>query len=141
MRNRPVPAGDRQVASKLPVFYDCARCNAYCCSYTDIPVSDSDLRRLARHFEIDVDVAERRYTKRSTDRKSRVLRHRQDAAFLTTCRFLDGERRRCTIYDARPDACRQYPGGARCGYYDFLASERRRQGDPDLTLAAWPTHS
>jgi Fe-S-cluster containining protein len=127
------------VASKLPVFYDCARCHAYCCSYTDIPVSDSDLRRLAQHFKVDVDVAERRYTKRSKDRVARVLRHRRDAAFLSTCRFLDADRRRCTIYDARPDACRQYPGGTRCGYYDFLAAERRRQDDPDLVLAAWPT--
>lgn len=127
------------MASRLPVFYDCTKCHAYCCSYTDIPVSNSDLRRLARHFGIEVETAARRYTKRATDRKSRILRHRQDPAFLSTCRFLDADRRRCTIYDARPDACREYPGSARCGYYDFLAAERRRLDDPDLVLAAWPT--
>jgi Fe-S-cluster containining protein len=121
------------------VFYDCTKCHAYCCSYSDIPVSRADLRRLARHFGLAVEVAERRYTKRSTDREIRILRHQRDSAYLSTCRFLDTDRRRCTIYDARPEACREYPGGARCGYYDFLAAERRRQDDPDLVLAAWPT--
>jgi Fe-S-cluster containining protein len=127
------------VTVKLPVFYDCARCHAYCCTYPEIPASRGDIRRLARHFAVDVETAEVRFTKLGRDRKSRVLRHRKDPAFLTACRFLEPESRRCTIYDARPRACREYPGSARCGYYDFLAAERKRQDDPDLVLSAWAT--
>src|SRR6185312_15774305 len=42
----------------------------------------------------------------------------------------DTKERRCTIYKARPAACRDYPGNnCRCGYYDFLMHERRVQDD------------
>jgi Fe-S-cluster containining protein len=60
-----------------------------------------------------------------------VLRHRQDDIFATSCKFLDGETRQCTVYEHRPGICRRFPGTARCGYYDFLAFERRRQDDPE----------
>jgi Fe-S-cluster containining protein len=52
------------------------------------------------------------------------------------CQFLDTEERRCTIYHARPAVCREYPDSKRCGYYDFLASERRRQCDPEFIPSA-----
>ena len=41
------------------------------------------------------------------------------------------ETRRCTVYEARPEVCRAYPGGSHCGYYNFLSFERRVQEDPD----------
>jgi len=34
----------------LPIFYNCSRCPAYCCSYPRIPIEVSDVERLARHF-------------------------------------------------------------------------------------------
>ena len=49
--------------------------------------------------------------------------------FGKVCRFFDIEARRCTIYEARPEICRKYPGTWRCGYYDFLMFERRAQDD------------
>ncbi|KAB2968786.1 MAG: YkgJ family cysteine cluster protein [Thermoanaerobaculia bacterium] len=114
-------------------LYDCGNCPAYCCSYEYIEVTDADLARLARHFELDADTAERRYTKRSRGGKSpfRVLRHRKDKVFGTACQFLDRKTRRCGVYEARPTICRTYPGSGRCGFYDFLCSERRAQEDPD----------
>lgn len=119
--------------------YNCLKCPGYCCTYPLIPVSDTDLQRLAEAFSVTVETARRRYTKRGQEAGERVLRHRSDPIFDSSCRFLDPESRRCTIYHHRPDACREYPGSARCGYYDFLASERRRQEDPDLVLTAWVT--
>ena len=109
----------------LPVFFNCSACPAYCCSYDRIDVSRSDIKRLAGHFHISYERAEKRYTKIACG--NRVLRHRKDRIFKSVCRFLDKEARRCTIYEARPDICRGYPYSSRCGYYDFLASERRRQ--------------
>ncbi len=123
----------------LPVFYDCGNCPAYCCSYPQIEVSEHDVARLARGFDIAVDDARRRFTTEGLEEGTRVLRHKDDAIFETVCRFLDSEKRRCTVYEHRPSACRAYPGTVRCGYYDFLASERRRQEDPDLVMTAYET--
>ena len=124
----------RKRTRSLPVFYNCSRCPAYCCSYDRIEVTKRDLLRIARHFGISFKQAEQRYTKDSP--LGRVLRHRKDHIFKHVCEFLDPQTRQCTVYDARPSVCRGYPDGRRCGYYDFLASERRRQCDEDFIPSA-----
>lgn len=112
-------------------LYNCSNCPAYCCTYDYIAVNDRDLPRLARHFEISEAEAIRRFTKKGDDDTPRVMRHQKDKIFGTACQFLDLETRQCTIYDARPAICRTYPGTGRCGFYDFLMSERRAQEDPE----------
>jgi Fe-S-cluster containining protein len=114
----------------LRVLYDCDKCPAYCCSYDRINVTKTDVKRLARHFGLTVEKTQGRYTKISHG--ERVLRHQQDHIFDRVCEFLDTKTRRCTIYDARPTVCRQFPEGRRCGYYDFLSWERERQDDPEF---------
>ncbi|HEY3137026.1 MAG TPA: YkgJ family cysteine cluster protein [Blastocatellia bacterium] len=116
------------------MLYDCSKCPAYCCSYGIIEITKRDLRRIARHFGVSCEQAERRYTK--TSRSWRSLRHKKDHIFEKVCAFLDTETRRCTIYDARPSVCRRYPDSRRCGYYDFLAFERRRQDDLEYIPSA-----
>ena len=111
--------------------YNCAKCTAYCCSYEEIDVTKRDLNRLARHFGIDAETAERRFTKKVAS-GSRVLRHQRDNIFGTICMFLDTNTRRCTVYQARPGVCHEYPDRPRCGYYEFLKWERTHQGDPDF---------
>lgn len=110
--------------------YDCSRCPAYCCSYEQIGVKRSDIKRLAKHFGIDADTAEERFTKIRNG--ERVLRHRQDAIYGSACMFLDPKTRRCTVYESRPAVCHEYPDKPRCGYYDFLKWERTHQDDPDF---------
>ncbi len=107
--------------------YDCHKCPAYCCSYDRILVEKKDLTRLARHFGVDVETARRRYTK--IKEGDQVLRHQKDRIFGSACMFLDTRTRQCTIYDARPDVCGDYPGRPRCGYYDFISWEREFQED------------
>lgn len=107
--------------------YDCAKCPAYCCSYDRIIVTKRDVNRLAKHFGIDPDVAVRRFTK--VVEGEQVLRHQKDKIFGRTCMFLDTKTRRCTIYEARPGVCHEYPDKPRCGYYDFLSWERTHQED------------
>jgi Fe-S-cluster containining protein len=63
---------------------------------------------------------------------SRVLRRQKDPVFGRACRFLNLETRGCTIYHARPKACREYPGRSRCSYYDVLRFEREIQQDQDI---------
>ena len=109
--------------------YSCSKCPAFCCTYTDIEVTQRDIERLARHFGIDFARAEERFTKLDTAKGVALLRHRKDRIFDSACMFLDQEKRRCTVYESRPGVCRKYPDSARCGYYEFLKFERAQQGD------------
>jgi len=115
----------------LSKLYDCAKCPGYCCSYPVIEVTQQDLERLAAHHGIAVAEAGRRFTKKAHG-YDRVLRRKKDEHYGKICRFFDQEKRRCTVYEARPAICRTFPGGSRCGYYDFLAFERRKQDDPEF---------
>ena len=121
----------------LTIFYNCNRCPAYCCSYPRIPVQASDVERLARHLGLTAEATARKFTKKGEDPGEVVLRHQPDRVYGTICRFLDTETRRCTVYDARPEICRTYPGTNRCGYYDFLSFERRAQEDPEFVPTCW----
>lgn len=118
--------------ARLPIFYSCDRCPAYCCSYDRIVATDADIRRLAKHFGLSVAKARQTLTKAGEEEGERVLRHHRDHVYKSVCRFLDRETRRCTVYAARPEICREYPGSSRCGYYDFLSFERNAQEDPDF---------
>ncbi|HZT60449.1 MAG TPA: YkgJ family cysteine cluster protein [Pyrinomonadaceae bacterium] len=108
--------------------FDCSKCPAYCCSVYDIVnVERKDIERLAKHFGVDYETASRRFTK--AEGEGRVLRRKADPMLGRACRFLDLETRRCTVYDARPKTCREFPDAARCGFYDLLRFERKHAGD------------
>ncbi len=115
--------------SPAPRFFDCSNCPAFCCTYDQIEVTADDLVRLAAHFGLSVAATRRRYTK-AVKGGRRVMRHKKDRIFGSACQFLDPATRQCGVYDGRPKICRAYPGGVRCGFYDFLAAERRSQEDP-----------
>ena len=119
----------------MKTHYDCGKCPGYCCSYPRIPVEPRDLRRLAAHFGITKQEARKRFTRKDEDDDSkkpgRIMRHKDDEIFGTICRFFDQDSRSCSIYEVRPEMCRDYPGLKRCGYYEFLRFERRAQEDPD----------
>ena len=119
---------------QLRVLFNCAKCPGYCCSYDRIEVTKSDMLRLAKHFKLSYQETEKKFTKIAWG--DRVLRHKKDHIFKSVCRFFDQEERRCTIYEARPDVCREYPDGRRCAYYDFLKAERYRQGDEEFIPSA-----
>ena len=76
--------------------------------------------------------AEERFTKYDPVEKVRLLRHKKDKVFESTCMLFDQDKRRCTVYESRPAVCREYPDSPRCGYYDFLKFERAHQDDPEF---------
>lgn len=124
------------------VKYDCLKCPGYCCSYPNIPAKPKDIRRLAEHFGVTPEEAQKRFTKKGykedgQKKAPRVLRHQKDEHFGTICRFFDTEKRRCTVYEARPKICREFPGRKRCGYYEFLSFEREAQEDPDYVATTY----
>lgn len=108
--------------------YDCSKCPAYCCSvYGRVRVTQRDLKRLAKHFKVNEATARRRYTKMYDG--ERTLRQKKDSIFSESCSFLNPLTRQCTIYEARPQVCREFPDAKCCAYYDLLQFERQRQGD------------
>lgn len=123
--------GDTHINANVRSYYNCLDCPAYCCSiYERVQVTPRDVRRLAKHFNITEEAATARYTKLYNN-KERVLRRKADPIFGQACQFLNPETRGCTIYNARPAVCRQFPDTKRCAYYDLLKFERQQQGDPD----------
>ena len=122
----------------IRINYDCSKCPGYCCSYPRIEVTGADVRRLAKHFDIDEAQARRKFTRTyaSDEGDEQVLRHQKDGIYGSICRFFDTTARRCTVYAARPAVCRQYPEGRKCGYYEFLKFERKHQDDPEFIPSA-----
>jgi Fe-S-cluster containining protein len=113
--------------------YDCTKCPGYCCSYTLIEIGKRDIARLAKHFGLDYAQAEARFTKYDKGENTRALRHQKDKIFKSVCMFFDTKKRQCTVYEARPGVCRDYPVDTpRCGYYEFLKFEREQQDDPEF---------
>jgi Fe-S-cluster containining protein len=109
-------------------YYDCDKCPAYCCSiYDRVQVTPRDIKRLAKHFGIDLETARKKFT--STWQGEQILRRKADPIFGKACKFLDPATRKCTIYFARPLVCREFPARSRCAYYDLLTFERIQQGD------------
>jgi len=117
--------------------YNCLNCPGYCCSYPVIALNKRDVELLPKHVTLKHETAKRRFTREANGHKY-LLRRKGDKIYGRICQFFDTKERRCTIYKARPHACRDYPGHGRCGYYDFLMHERRCQNDP--TFAAITNH-
>ncbi len=113
--------------------YDCSKCPSYCCSYPTIPLTKRDLQRLARYFGLGFRAVKAKYTVPRDD-DAYTMRRKADVHFGRVCQFFDTEKRRCGIYEARPATCRDYPERGRCGYYDFLQSERWLQNDPEFIV-------
>ena len=120
-----------------PRFFNCENCPSYCCSYEAIEVKPEDIIRLAFHFAMDLETASRRLTMEGVEPSTRVMRHFRDPVYGTVCRLLDVRSRRCLAYDARPNACRNFPDTPSCHYYQFLMTERRKQGRPALAVRAY----
>jgi Fe-S-cluster containining protein len=108
--------------------YDCSKCPGYCCSYPNIRLTKPDVARLAKHFGVTFEEAERKFTRERYGEKW-TLKRKKDENFGRICRFFDSKKRNCGIYEARPEICRTFPNESRCGYYDFLTFERKHQED------------
>ena len=116
------------IVETKPAYYNCSKCPAYCCSiYERVQITKRDLKRLAKHFAVDLETAAGRFT--TIWEGERVLRRKADPIFGKACKFLNPDTRQCTIYHARPLVCREFPARARCAYYDLLQFERVQQGD------------
>ena len=118
--------------------YNCLKCPGYCCSYDRIEVTKKDIGRLANHFgQTEAEVKKKHLKKYKHDDngvlvKEIILKHKKDHIYTSVCKFLNRKSRSCTIYNARPSVCREYPDSSKCGYYEFLKFERKQQEDKEF---------
>ena len=80
----------------IRIRYDCSKCPGYCCSYPRIEVKDADVKRLAKHFELTLEQAQRKFTRlyKADGVSERILRHQKDEVYGSMCRFFDTTERR-----------------------------------------------
>ena len=89
---------------------DCTQC-ANCCKKGSPSFSFTDIKRLAGHLGITNKAFRKKYLMKADD---------GDLMFSKTpCVFL-GKDNRCTVYEARPANCRQYPHTQRSDYFRNL---------------------
>ena len=89
---------------------DCLKC-ANCCSTTGPLFTDKDIGRIAKHLRIKPSEFTEKYLRIDED-KDYVLQQ-------VPCAFLE-EDNRCSIYDVRPKACREFPHTDRIKQYKIL---------------------
>jgi Fe-S-cluster containining protein len=103
----------------------CNYCPGYCCYRLEgasLYIMAVDINRIARHFKITDGEVRRRYLAGKYTFKTR-----EDGS----CVFLAGSRmcKRCSIHEARPKQCRDFPYDKACPYLesdDLLAAIQPR---------------
>ena len=89
---------------------DCLSC-ANCCKTTSPIFRDADIRRISKHLRIKEGKFISDYL-RMDEEQDYVLKS-------SPCSFLDNDNR-CSIYDVRPLACREYPHTDRKNMFQVL---------------------
>jgi Fe-S-cluster containining protein len=97
------PAHDalRHAAGHVAEQIDCRTC-ANCCRETTVEVSDEDIETIARFLDAPPDEVRQIYTVADPAGGGRILRQTADG-----CVYLADNL--CSIYAARPRACREFP--------------------------------
>lgn len=104
----------------------CGHCKGTCCSLP-VEVKPKDLVRMGVIDAFELDENMKGIYKRLS--KERLVEHFHAKSMTFTlarmangdCLYLDSKSRRCTIYDKRPETCRNHPHvGPRPGYCAFI---------------------
>jgi uncharacterized protein len=92
----------RRIAEKIEDEIDCRAC-ANCCRVAETDVTKRDIERLSKYLGLKPQAFVEQYTTASAfEQKEPILRRRENG-----CIFLEGND--CSIYEARPDTCRDFP--------------------------------
>lgn len=102
---------------------NCTKCRANCCAMP-VEVKVSDLIRLELTTVDEAENSIKKLAKR-LKKEGYITSYREGTEFFmltqrpnSDCYFLDSKTRLCTVYEKRPDTCRQFPAtmGTRIGY-------------------------
>lgn len=127
MTNKDRPSSWVKHESKM-----CNTCQASCCTMP-VEIKSADLVRLGLVTQDEVDRSIKKTAKKL--KKEGVIssyRESTDLFMLTQksnddCYFLDTKTRRCTVYEKRPDTCRDFPlkVGPRVTYCPYTRTARQ----------------
>lgn len=92
----------RGVALDFEEKIDCRACGN-CCKVAETDVTKRDIERLAKYLRLTPKQFVAQYTTASVQEADEVILRRNEHG----CIFLDGND--CTVYDARPDTCQDFP--------------------------------
>ena len=118
-------------------LYDCMKCPGYCCSYPVIEVKDRDAERIAKHFDMPLAKAEKKFFRKAHGYK-RIMRRQKDEIYGKICRFFDTKERRCTIYACPPLHLPRVPRRRPLRLLRLPEIRTRRPGRPNLHLDDQP---
>ncbi len=109
----------------------CHFCPGYCCYRLDnasLYITAEDINRLARHFNISDGEVRKRYLAGKYTFKTR-----EDGS----CVFLSRDKmcKRCTVHEARPLQCREFPYDRPCPYLESEDLLRRIQPRIEKSLS------
>jgi Fe-S-cluster containining protein len=90
----------RKIAQEIEEQIDCTVC-ANCCRVATVKPLDRDIDKMSRYLGISREAFLREYTVPSED-EGRILKRTESG-----CVFLSGNE--CTIYEARPTTCENFP--------------------------------
>jgi Fe-S-cluster containining protein len=102
---------------------NCSNCRAHCCSMP-VEVRAEDLIRLGLVTKDELENSVKK-TAKKLKKAGYISSYREGTDFFmlsqksnSDCYFLDSQTRLCTVYDRRPDTCRDFPSriGTRVGY-------------------------
>jgi uncharacterized protein len=103
----------------------CDSCMGSCCSLP-VEVKAVDLIRMGLMDEFELEENPKFVARRLIKKQIVEHYHNKSETFILSrmangdCLYLDSRSRRCTIYDKRPDTCRNHPRiGPRPGYCAF----------------------
>lgn len=88
------------IAQEIEESIDCRAC-ANCCRVATTTLTERDIQKLVRYLRIKREDFLRDYTTLSEE-EGRILKRTE-----TGCIFLSGNE--CTVYDARPSTCEDFP--------------------------------
>lgn len=90
-----------QVAEEVESQIDCTSC-ANCCREGEAGISNRDIEKLAKFIGVSREEFRQHYTMRASDNELILKRTDEEG-----CVFLKDNR--CSVYEARPKACKLYP--------------------------------
>lgn len=91
----------RRIAEEVEEQIDCTIC-ANCCKVASVELLPRDIEKLAKFLRISKAKFEAEYTVHNEEENTVDLVRNEGG-----CVFLDGND--CTVYEARPDTCRNFP--------------------------------
>jgi uncharacterized protein len=89
-----------KLSDEITSQIDCTQCGN-CCRSLMINVDDADAARLSAHLQLEKEAFYEKYVERSSQGSLAVMN-------TIPCHFL--HENKCTVYEARPNECMEFPG-------------------------------